>query len=135
MEMQRALDFLADHHQSVLGTRRLDGRSQLSPVNAGLLDGAAVISSRARLAKVANLRRQPEASLLVLSDGFYGSWVQIDGRAEIVDQSADGTLDLLEEVYRAIAGEHSDWDDYRAAMVRDERVVIRIHPLRASGEL
>ncbi len=135
MQLQLALDFLSDHHRAVLGTRRIDGRSQLSPVNAGLLDGAVVISSRAHLAKVANLRRQPEASLLVLNDAFYGSWVQIDGRAEIVDQSAVGTLDLLEEVYRAIAGEHPDWNDYRAAMVRDERVVIRIHPQRASGEL
>jgi hypothetical protein len=71
--------------------------------------------------------------VVVFTDGFYGSWVQIDGSAEIVDQPA--ALPLLDEVYRVIAGEHPDWDDYRAAMIRDRRVVVRIMPERASGEL
>lgn len=106
---------------------------QMSPVNLGVLDGAVVISTRAMLAKVANLRRDPAASVVVFTDGFYGSWVQIDGSAEIVDQPA--ALPLLDEVYRVIAGEHPDWDDYRAAMVADQRVVIRIRPERAAGEL
>ncbi len=120
----------------MLATRRLDGRTQLSPVNAGLVDGAVVISSRATLAKVANLRRQPEASLLVLNDGFYGS-VGADRRPRPRSSTSPPTAPSIcsSEVYRAIAGEHPDWDDYRAAMVRDERVVIRIHPMRASGEL
>jgi PPOX class probable F420-dependent enzyme len=135
MDLQLALDFAARNHRAVLATHRMDGRPQLSPISSGVLDGALVISSRESLAKVRNLRRNPEASLLVQNDGFFGSWVQIDGLAEIVDQEAEGTLDLLVEVYRTIAGEHPDWDDYRAAMVRDNRVVIRIAPLRASGEL
>lgn len=105
----------------------------MSPVNSGVLDGCVVISSRGMLAKVANLRRDPAVSILVLNDGFYGAWVQIDGRAEIVDQPE--ALPLLDEVYRTIAGEHPDWADYRAAMIRDRRVVIRIHPERASGQL
>jgi PPOX class probable F420-dependent enzyme len=81
------------------------------------------------LAKVRNLRRNPAVSLLVLKEEFYGGWVQIDGTAEIVDQPA--ALDLLVDVYRAIRGEHPDWNEYREAMVRDERVVIRVTPARA----
>jgi PPOX class probable F420-dependent enzyme len=135
MQIDDALTFLAANHRAVLATRREDDRPQLSPVNAGVLAGAVVISSRAMLAKVGNLRRRPEASVLVLNDGFYGPWVQLDGPAEVLDQTDPGTLDLLEDVYRAIAGEHPDWADYRAAMIRDERVVIRIRPTRASGQL
>ncbi len=105
---------------------------QMSPVNSGVLDGTIVISSRGMLAKVANLRRNPAASVLVFTDAFYGSWVQIDGLAEIVEQPE--ALRLLDDVYRTIAGEHPDWADYRAAMIRDRRVVIRIRPERAAGE-
>ncbi len=101
----------------------------MSAVNAGVLDGLICISSRAPLAKVRNVRRDPAVSLLVLKEQFYGGWVQIDGTAEIVDQPQ--ALELLVEVYRSIRGEHPDWDDYRAAMIRDERVVIRVRPERA----
>lgn len=133
MEISDALAFAATHHRAVLTTRKRSGGLQLSPINSGVLDGAVVISSRAPLAKVRNLRHEPAASLLVQSDEFYGSWVQIDGRAEIVDQPE--ALPLLDDVYRCIAGEHPDWDDYRAAMIRDQRVVIRIHPDHAAGAL
>ena len=131
MDLQEALDFVRTHDRTVLSTRRKDGRPQMSLVNSGLVDGAVCISSRAPLAKVRNIRRDPEVSVLIFTEAFFGSWVQIDGRAEIVDQPE--ALDLLVTVYRTIAGEHPDWDDYRAAMIRDERVVIRIHPERASG--
>jgi PPOX class probable F420-dependent enzyme len=133
MDISDALAFASTHHQAVLVTRKRSGELQMSPVNAGVLDGALVISSRAPLAKVRNLRRNPTASLLVQSNEFYGSWVQIDGTATIVDQP--DALPLLDDVYRCIAGEHPDWDDYRAAMIRDERVVIRIRPERAAGTL
>ena len=83
------------------------------------------------MAKVHNIRRDPEVSVLIMNEKFYGSWVQIDGRAEIVDQPE--ALELLDTVYRAISGEHPDWDDYRRALIRDRRVVIRIRPERASG--
>ena len=105
----------------------------MSPVNSGILDGFVCISSRAPLAKVGNIRRDPEFSVLVFTTAFFGSWVQIDGRAEIVDQPV--ALDLLVDLYRTIAGEHPNWDEYCQAMVRDERVVIRILPERASGQL
>jgi PPOX class probable F420-dependent enzyme len=133
MDLDAALAFAAGHDRTVLTTRRKDGRPQMSPVNSGVVDGAVCISSRAPLAKVRNVRRDPTVSVLVLNNDFFGSWVQIDGRAEIVDQPA--ALDLLETVYRTIRGEHEDWDEYRQAMVRDERVVIQIVPERASGRV
>jgi PPOX class probable F420-dependent enzyme len=133
MDLSAALDFLSRNSHTVLVTRRADGGLQMSPVNAGVLDGQVVISSRAMLAKVHNLRRDPRASLTVLTERFYGSWVQLDGTAEIVDQPA--ALPLLDDVYRAISGEHPDWAEYRAAMIADRRVVIRIRPDRAAGTL
>jgi PPOX class probable F420-dependent enzyme len=133
MDLADALAFAASHDRTVLTTRRRDGRPQMSPVNSGLVDGAVCISSRAPLAKVRNIRRDPEVSVLILNNEFFGTWVQIDGRAEIIDQPA--ALDLLETVYRTIAGEHPNWDEYRRAMIRDERVVIRIVPERASGQV
>lgn len=133
--IEQALKFVSDNSQAVLATRRRDGTPQMSPLNSGVFDGAVVISSRTMLAKVRNIRRDPTVSLLVMTDRFYGDWVQIDGRAEVIDQTQPGTLDLLVDVYRAIAGEHPDWDEYRAAMIADERVVIRIRPDRASGQL
>jgi len=133
MDIPAALDFLSVNSNIVLATRRADDSLQMSPVNAGVLDGAVVISSRAMLAKVHNLRRDPRASLVVLTERFYGSWVQIDGTAEIVDQPE--ALPLLDDTYRAISGEHPDWAEYRAAMIADRRVVIRIRPERAAGAL
>jgi PPOX class probable F420-dependent enzyme len=133
MDLSAALAFVSRNSHTVLATRRADGGLQMSPVNAGVLDGQVVISSRAMLAKVHNLRRDPRASLMVLTERFYGSWVQLDGSAEIIDQPA--ALPLLDEVYRAISGEHPDWAEYRAAMIADRRVVIRIRPERAAGTL
>lgn len=129
MEIAAALDFVRTHDRTVLSTRRRDGSPQMSAVNAGVVDGRICISSRSMLAKVRNIRRDPVVSLLVLREEFYGGWVQVDGTAEIVKQPA--ALELLDEVYRAIRGEHPDWADYRAAMVRDERVVIAVTPTRA----
>ncbi|WP_420124582.1 PPOX class F420-dependent oxidoreductase [Nakamurella sp.] len=129
MEIAAALDFVRTHDRTVLSTRRRDGSPQMSAVNAGVVGGRICISSRSMLAKVRNIRRDPVVSLLVLREEFYGGWVQVDGTAEIVEQPA--ALELLDEVYRAIRGEHPDWADYRAAMVRDERVVIAVTPTRA----
>ena len=133
MEIADALAFVAQNHQAVLSTRRRNGDPQMSPISAGVVDGAVVISSRAMLAKVLNLARDPRASLLAHTDQFFGPWVQLDGNAEVV--RLPEALDLLVETYRSIGGEHPDWDDYRAAMVRDERVVIRLIPENVSGQL
>ncbi|MGY4720967.1 PPOX class F420-dependent oxidoreductase [Naumannella cuiyingiana] len=133
MDISVALDFAAANHRAVLGTRRRDGGPQLSPVVAGVIDGALVVSSRAGLAKVSNLRRDPAATLLIMTDAFFGPWVQVEGPATIRDQSDPRTLGLLEDVYRSIAGEHPDWADYRRAMIEEDRVVIEIRPERAAG--
>jgi PPOX class probable F420-dependent enzyme len=121
----KALEFIAKNHRAVLVTRRRSGKLQTSPVTVGVdEDGRAEISSRETAFKVKNLRRDPEATLCVFTDRFYGEWVQIDGRAEIV--SLPEAMEGLVDYYRRIAGEHPDWDDYRAAMERQRRVLIRI---------
>ncbi len=131
-DLQRARDFLAAHHRAVLITRRQDGSPQSSPVTAGVdAEGRAVVSSRRMLAKVRNLRRDPRTSLCVVTDAWFGPWLQADGLAEIVE--LPGALEPLVDVYRRIRGEHPDWAEYREAMVREERVVIRITLERASG--
>jgi PPOX class probable F420-dependent enzyme len=119
--------FLADHHRCVLVTRRSGDRLQSSPVVAAADDeGRMVISATEDRAKVANLRRDPRATVCAFTDDFFGAWVQVDGSAEVVPlpEAMDGLVDL----YRRVAGEHPDWDDYRRAMRDDRRVLIRITP-------
>jgi PPOX class probable F420-dependent enzyme len=81
---------------------------------------------------VKNLRRDPRASVCVFTDTFFGAWMQIDGTATIV--SLPEAMDGLIDYYRRVSGEHPDWDDYRAAMERDQRVVIRIAIERAGPD-
>jgi PPOX class probable F420-dependent enzyme len=133
MELDRARDFIGSHHHAVLATRRRDGRPQLTPVGCAVDEhGHVVISSRETAVKVANLRRDPHASLCVLSEGFFGEWIQIDGVAEIL--SLPAAMDGLVEYYRSVSGEHPDWDDYRAAMERERRVLISITLERAGPD-
>jgi PPOX class probable F420-dependent enzyme len=133
MDLDAAREVLTAQHHAVLTTRRSDGSLQMSPVTA-TVDGAgrAIISSRQTAYKVKNLRRDPRASLCVLPDGFYGNWVQIDGTATIVD--LPDAMEPLIDYYRRAAGEHPDWDDYRTAMEREKRVIIRIHIERAGPD-
>ncbi len=106
----------------------------MSPVAAGTdHDGKIVVSSRETAMKVKNLRRDPRASVCVTNDAFYGAWVQVDGPAEVV--SLPDAIDGLVAYYRQVAGEHPDWDDYRAAMQREQRVLIRITPERAGPNI
>ena len=129
MDVREAVEFVAGNHRAVLATRRRDGSPQMSPIACGVQDGRIVVSSRETAVKVKNLRRDPHASLCVMNDGFYGAWVQVDGTAEIV--SLPEAMDGLVEYYRQLSGEHPDWDDYRAAMEREQRVLIRVTPERA----
>ncbi len=92
-----------------------------------------LISTRETALKTKNLRRRPRASLCVFTDGFFGEWVQVDGDAEII--SLPDAMDLLIDYYRRISGEHPDWDDYRAAMVRDQRVIVRVSITRAGPDV
>ncbi len=133
MDVARGLAFVEEHHHAVLSTFRRDGSPQLSPVACGLHGGQVVISSRETAIKVRNLRRDPRASLCVISDGFYGDWVQLDGTAAI--QALPDAMEPLVEYYRSLSGEHPDWDEYRAAMTRDQRLLIRITVERAGPDV
>ena len=125
MDITKAQQFLRDNECAVLATTRRNGQIQMSPVTVGLdAEGRAIISSRETAYKVRNLRHRPQASLCVFVDEFTGPWVQVNGTAEIV--SLPEAMELLVEYYRQVAGEHPDWDDYRRAMQRDQRVLIRI---------
>jgi PPOX class probable F420-dependent enzyme len=134
VEIERAVEFIRTRHRAVLATRRSDGSPQLSPVSAGVDDdGRILISTREPAIKVRNLARDPRASLCVMSDGFFGEWVQADGTAEIIRLPA--AMDLLVDYYRRISGEHPDWAEYRSAMVRDKRVIVRISINRAGPDV
>ena len=104
---------------------RLDGSPQLSPVAVGVDgDGHVLVSSRETAIKTKNLARDPRAALCVLNDGFYGAWCFVSGSCEIVHLPE--AMDGLIAYYRDLAGEHPDWDDYRDAMQREQRVLLRI---------
>jgi PPOX class probable F420-dependent enzyme len=119
------LAFLRPRHKAVLVTRRGNGAPQLSPVTYGVdVEGRIVVSTYPQRAKVANARRDPTVSLCVLSDDWNGPWVQLDGEAEVLDLPE--ALEPLVEYFRSISGEHPDWADYRAAMVRQGKSLVRI---------
>jgi PPOX class probable F420-dependent enzyme len=116
---------MARHPRAILATTRSDGRPQLSPVVVAVDDdGRVLVSTRETAIKAKNLARDPRAVLCVISDGFFGEWVQAEGNAELIHLPE--ALPLLEDYYRRISGEHSDWADYRAAMHRDKRLIVRI---------
>ena len=134
MTPDEARAFLKDNHNAVLATFRRDGRPQLSVVGATVDEqGRVIISTRQTAIKTKNLRRDPRLSVIIMSPGFYGAWVQVEGTAEIVEQPE--ALDLLVDYYRRMAGEHDDWDEYRAAMVADRRLVVRFRPEHVYGQL
>lgn len=119
------LDFLRARNQAVLVTRKKSGGVQLSPVTFGIDgDGRVVVSTYPQRAKVTNARRDRAVSLCVLSADFDGPYVQVDGEAEVLD--LPDALEPLVEYYRSISGEHPDWDEYRAAMTRQGKSLLRI---------
>jgi PPOX class probable F420-dependent enzyme len=134
VDIGRAVSFIAGNPRAVLATTRSDGRPQLSPVVAAVdADGRVLISTRETAIKAKNLARDPRASLCVINDGFFGEWVQAEGNAELIHLPE--ALPLLEEYYRRISGEHPDWEDYRAAMRRDKRLIVRITIDRAGPDV
>jgi PPOX class probable F420-dependent enzyme len=129
MDIEEARDFIRQNHSAVLATYRSDGRPQMSPVSAAVDDeGRVIISSRETAYKVTNVRRDPRVSVLVTKANSW-DWVQVDGTADVL--SLPDALEPLVEHYRRIAGEHPDWDDYRAAMGRERRLLIRVAIERA----
>jgi PPOX class probable F420-dependent enzyme len=133
MDLNDARAVMAEQHRAVLATVRADGTPQMSPVLVAVdADGRIAISSRTAAYKVRNLRRNPQAYVCVLPDGFFGRWIQVEGRATVVD--LPDAMEPLVDYYRRTAGEHPDWDEYRAAMRREQRVLIRIEPTRAGPD-
>jgi PPOX class probable F420-dependent enzyme len=133
MDLERAREYVRTHHKAVLATLKSDGTPQLSPVTVGVDDaGRIVVSSRETAYKVRHLRRDPRVWICVFPDEFFGEWVQLEGRAEVV--SLPDALPGLEDYYRRISGEHPDWDDYRSAMVRERRVLVRIELVKAGPD-
>ena len=130
MDLEHVREFIQGNHHAVMATMRSDGRPQLTPVACGVdADGNVVVSTRETAYKTKNLRRDPRVSLCVLPDGFFGEWVQVDGIATVV--SLPDAMEGLVDYYRGVAGEHPDWDDYRNAMERERRVLVRIGLQRA----
>ena len=123
------LEFVRPRHKMILTTYRADGTPQSSPVAGGVDDdGRIVIASYPQRAKSVNIGRRPQASVVVLSDEFSGPYVQVDGDAEVI--ALPDAVEPLVEYFRAIAGEHSDWDEYRQAMRDQGKCLIRVTPTR-----
>jgi len=127
MAVEDVVAFVRENHRAVLVTRRRDGRLQTSPIVCGADDrGHVVISVTEDRAKTKNVRRDPRVTLCVMNDGFFGPWMQLDGHAEIVPLPE--AMQGLKDLYRQVAGEHPDWDEYEQAMTNDRRVLLRITP-------
>ncbi|QUH02550.1 PPOX class F420-dependent oxidoreductase [Saccharopolyspora erythraea] len=125
VDLAGLLEFARPRHRGLLVTNRADGRPQLSPVTCGIDgDGRIVVSTYPQRAKARNARRDPAVSICVLSEDWDGPYVQIDGRAEVLDmpEAVDGLVDY----FRCISGEHPDWDEYREAMARQNKTLLRI---------
>ncbi len=125
MDAASLADFIRPRHHAILVTTKADGGPQLSPVTCGMdTEGRIVISTYPSRAKAVNARRDPQVSVCVLSDDWDGAWVQVDGTAEVLD--LPDALEPLVEYFRVISGEHPDWDEYRAAMRRQGKSLIRV---------
>ncbi|GAA1897185.1 PPOX class F420-dependent oxidoreductase [Asanoa iriomotensis] len=127
VDRAQLLEFVRTRHRLTLVTFRRDGRPQLSPVSGGVDEaGRIVISTYPDRAKSVNLRRNPAVSVLVHSDDWNDPYVQVDGTAEVLDMPARETEDALVDYFRCIAGEHPDWAEYREAMRRQGKSLIRV---------
>ena len=134
---QALTDLIASRRLGVLATLKRDGRPQLSTVvhscdrDAGLIR-VSVTDGRA---KTANLRRDPRASYHVSSEDGW-AYAVAEARAEltpVAERPDDPTVEELVGIYRAVQGEHPDWDDFRRAMVAERRLALRLHVERVYG--
>ena len=133
----RLLAFVAQQRWGVLATLKRDGRPQLSNVGYAWDDGLVRVSVTADRVKTRNLQRDPRVTLHVSSRDFW-SWVAVEGTAELTPvarEPRDATVEELVAYYRGVSGEHENWDEYRAAMVADRRLVVRFRPEHAYGQL
>lgn len=131
VDLDGLLEFVRPRHHMLLITTRQDGTPQASPVSGGVdTEGRIVISSYPERAKSTNVERNPQTSVMVMSDDWNGAWVQVDGTGEVI-QLPDA-VEALVDYYRSISGEHPDWDEYREAMRKQGKCLIRITPTRWS---
>ncbi|KAA9166810.1 PPOX class F420-dependent oxidoreductase [Amycolatopsis acidicola] len=122
---EELLEFLRPRHRAILMTTRANGSPQLSPVTSGIdTEGRFVVATYPKRAKVVNARRTPAVSVIVLSDEWNGAWVQFDGQAEVLDMP--DAVEPLVEYFRSISGEHPDWDEYREAMRKQNKSLLRV---------
>jgi PPOX class probable F420-dependent enzyme len=133
MDLDEARAYVRHNSRAILATLRQDGSPQMSPVGAAVDDeGRIVVSSRETAFKVRNLRRTGRGWLCVFPDAFYGRWIQVEGLVSIL--SLPEAMEPLIDYYRQISGEHPDWDDYRAAMEREQRCLLRFELTRAGPD-
>jgi PPOX class probable F420-dependent enzyme len=133
VDLDEARAYVRENSHAVLSTVRKDGTPQMSPVAVAVdAQGRGVVSSRETAFKTKNLRRDPRAWLCVFPDAFYGRWVQVEGTVEVL--SLPEALEPLVEYYRAVAGEHEDWDEYRRAMVAEQRCLLQVTLVRAGPD-
>jgi len=133
VDIEKARDFLREQHRAVMATYNRDGSVQMSPVTCAVDgDGRVMVSTRETAVKTRNLRDDPRTSLCVITQQFFGQWLLVEGRAEVV--SLPDAMELLVDYYRRASGEHPDWDDYRTAMQRDRRVMVLIDITRAGPD-
>jgi len=125
---RQLIEFIKTRHHAIVITTRTDGSPQASPVSCGVDEqGRIVIATYPERAKTRNARRDPaRVSVLFLSDDFGGPWVQVDGTAEVLD--VPEAVEALVDYYRAISGEHPDWAEYREAMLKQGKSLLRITP-------
>ncbi|MFE1169226.1 PPOX class F420-dependent oxidoreductase [Nocardiopsis sp. NPDC058789] len=129
VDLDGLLEFVRPRHRALLLTRRADGGPQASPVTCGVdTEGRIVVSTYPERAKARNASRDPRVSVVVLSEDFDGPWVQVDGTAEVID--GEDAVEPLVEYFRVISGEHPDWDEYREAMHRQGKALVRVTPER-----
>jgi len=133
------LELVGSTQRSVLVTLKRDGRPQLSNVTHWYDAEHRIVrvSITADRAKSKNLERDPRASLHVTSEDFW-SWAVVEGDVDLSPVAATEDDEVVEELialYRAVLGEHPDWDDYRRAMVADKRRVVRLPVGRVYGQV
>ena len=130
VDLNELLDFVRPLHHMTLVTFRKDGRPQMSPVTGGVDgDGKIVVSTYPDRAKAVNLRRDPRCSVLVHGEEWDDAYVQVDGEAVVLDMPSQAAEDGLVDYFRCISGEHPDWEEYRAAMRRQGKSLLRITPM------
>ena len=133
MDLDSARDFIRENRRGVMATRRPSGGTQQSPVIATVDgEGRVIVSSRETAYKTRNLRRDPWAQLCMFTDRFFGPWIYVEGVAEVV--SLPEAMELLIDYYKRFPGDNPDWDDYRARMERERRVLIRVSVERAGPD-